>query len=230
MTILAVLLEMGFNSLGVLKVLAVAGGAGAGGLASGLLGQLLSRSLTTQKMHPKLLTGTRLGGAGIGGWLVALWVFGGGGEGIGGGGGFGLGAGNGPDTPAATSKDTRRPDSSDRPGTEESSGARLRVEVLGPDTLVKITHKERPDRDRCYRVDDPEGARLCTLAEIKDLIKQRRKQWPPLRNLDIVVYKDSPDEGVSYVREFSRWAQDQESADARLMVTILKPDKNAPVR
>jgi hypothetical protein len=229
----AVLLEMLFEGVGVLKVLAVAGGAGLGGLVVGLLSQLLARALTAQKLPGKLLHGSRLGGAGLGGWLVALWVFGGGGPGLGGGGGLGVGPGTGTgpdDSPPAILKEPSTesrepPPPASAPGGSES----LRVEVLGKNTLAKMARGRSPDRDRCYRVENGEGTRLLTLAEVKDLVRQRRKQTPPLRRLEIVLYNDSPARDVPYVAQLSQWAHEQAGADGeKIKVDFSAPDANAP--
>jgi hypothetical protein len=233
--IFSVLAQQGFDSIGVLKVLAVAGGAGLGGLIVGLLSQFLSRSLTAQKLPPKLLHGSRLGGAGIGGWLVALWVFGGGGTGLGGGGGFGVGPGEGtgPDnSPPGVTKDANNDKHEPPPPPPGGGGTEsLRVEVLGKGTLTKITGGAGADLDRCYRVEGKEGQRLLTLAEAKDLVRERQKQTPPLRRVEIVLYNDSPARDVPFVTRLSHWAREQDGADGeKLRVDFSSPDANAPTR
>src|SRR5262249_10878041 len=79
---------------GPVKVLAVVGGATLGAFLVGFVVQALARLLTTQKVPPWPLMGVRLLGAIVAGWLVALWVFGEGGGGLGGPGGRGFGSGS----------------------------------------------------------------------------------------------------------------------------------------
>src|SRR5262249_16507297 len=77
----------------VVRILAVVGGGVLGGLGLGLLAQLLARAFTTKKLPRGPALVVRLLSGVICGWLIALWLFGGGGAGIGGvgwgGGGFG---------------------------------------------------------------------------------------------------------------------------------------------
>lgn len=230
-----VVLEMLFEGVGVLKVLAIAGGAGLGGLVVGLLTQLLARALTAQKLPGKLLHGSRLGGAGLGGWLVALWVFGGGGPGLGGGGGLGVGPGTGTGPDDSLPAITKEPSTENReplpPSSAPGGSERLRVEVLGKDTLVKMARGRSFDPDRCYRVESSGGARLLTLAEVKDLVRQRRKQTPPLRRLEIVLYNDSPARDVPYAAQLKQWADEQAGADGeKIKVNLSELDANAPTQ
>ena len=75
-----------------IKSLAVVGGAVLGGLALAALAGLFVRLLTTRKLPPKVRWLLRLMGALLIGWIVALFLFGGGGGwGLGGTGGWGFG-------------------------------------------------------------------------------------------------------------------------------------------
>src|SRR5690349_3859821 len=95
------------NTDSLVKILAVVGGGVLGGLAMGLLAQLLTRAFTTKKLPPWPVFTVRLLGGVICGWLVALWLFGGGGAGIGGTGGWGFGSGSGRGDGVTTSAATR---------------------------------------------------------------------------------------------------------------------------
>src|SRR5262245_118405 len=70
------------------KWLAIAGGALVGGILIGWLANFLAHLVTRHKLPPWGTNGARLGGAVIGGWLVSLWAFGGGGSAPGGSGGL----------------------------------------------------------------------------------------------------------------------------------------------
>src|SRR5690242_12594610 len=87
---LASLLMMDLVGLTV-KSLAVVGGAVLGGLAIGGFGGLLTRATTTRKLPPRLRWVLRSLGGLASGWIVALFLFGGSGLGIGGSGGWGFG-------------------------------------------------------------------------------------------------------------------------------------------
>lgn len=189
----------------VVRVLAVIGGGAGGGLALGLLAQLLLRALSIRNSPRWSLLTIRLLGGVICGWLVALWLFGGGGPGIGGSGGFGFGSGSG--SGDTQSKDRKREGKHVAPKANGASktpdSQTLRLEVLGADAL-KNAGKEA---SHCYRLDQQEGEHYLSFAEVKDEIRHRQQQQPPLRLIQIVLYKDSPDENrpvVSQVKEWSR--------------------------
>jgi hypothetical protein len=209
---------------GPIKLLAVVGGAVIGAFLVGFLGNFLSRAMTTRKLPPWARNVLRLLGAVAFGWLVALWLFGGGGWGIGGIGGWGIGSGTGrgehtaqapgagPTAPATTPK-----------GSEETPGGAaesVRVEILGDSALKK--QKPPVDLARRYRVETAEGPRLMNLKEVKEFIRERRKH-EPLRRVVLVLYKDSPDRAVSFVRDLQTWA-----AEEKMRVDFQEPDKDAP--
>jgi hypothetical protein len=212
------------NILMAEKVLAVVGGAVVGGLFVGLLAQLVIRATTTQKLPPRPLLVVRLLGAVIGGWLVALWVFGGGGAGLGGAGGWGLGSGpgqgNGTKTTQPAQKDQHGKKSD--AATHTPSDETLRIEVLGK---ASLSPSDR-DASRCYRIGTGDGAKLLTFAEVKELVKERQKGQPPLRRIEIVLYKDSPDERVPLVSQLKTWAAEQDGG--KMKVDVSQPDANAP--
>lgn len=212
--LIAVLDKVGY----VEKALAAIGGFVVGALLTGLLVQAITRLSTGQKVPRWVLHTLRLLGGIAVGWLVLLWVMGGGGSGIGGSGGFGFGPGSGNGTgdekgkPA--SKTNNKPPDKELPG---SSGATpLSIEVLSNDTLRGIL-KERYDPQRCYRIRPPDSdrategvrlpdeTRLLTLREVKKLIDPEGE--PAWRMVNLVLYEDSPDRRVDRVQDLKSWAE-----------------------
>lgn len=204
------------------KILAVVGGGVIGGFGLGLLAQLLSRAFTAKKLPRWSAVTVRLVGGGICAWLVALWLFGGGGPGIGGSGGWGIGSGSGK---GDTSAETANKNSATHKGdgeTKAAAGEILRIEVLGKSALKKSDI----DGSRYYRIDTGDGARLLTFADIKDAIKERQRGQPPLRRIEIVLYKDSPDEHVPIVSQLRTWAGELDGG--KMKVDLSQPDADAP--
>jgi hypothetical protein len=206
------------------KILAVVGGAVMGGLVVGLLTQLLTRAFTTQKLPRWPLLTVRLLGAVIGGWLVALWVLGGGGAGFGGAGGWGLGSGPGQGEGEKTVEVGKKNSEGKKNGGEAKTlaGETMRIEVLGRATLSEADIQA----GRWYRIDTDEGSRLLTFKEVQETIKNRQKEQPPLRRIEMVLYKDSPDEHVPLVSQLRMWASDL--SGGKMKVDISQPDADAP--
>jgi hypothetical protein len=210
----------------VVKILAVVGGGVAGGLGLGLLWQLLMRALTTRKLSGWPVVVVRLFGTVICGWLVALWLFGGGGPGIGGMGGWGFGSGPGKGEGQKTTEVAKKDKDGKKDNADSKSPAAetLRIEVLGGDALKK----QDLDVSRCYRIDSGEGTRLLTFAEIKEAIKARQQKQPPLHRIELVLYKDSPDQRVPLVSQLKMWAGELD--DGKMKVDVSQPDANAPTK
>jgi hypothetical protein len=215
----------------LVRILAVAGAAALGGVLLGLLTQLLVRAMTTRKLPPWPLNTVRVLGAVAAGWLVALWLFGGGGPGIGGLGGFGLGSGSG------RGEGDKKPAEKDKDGKGAGNGSpvpadeSLRVEVLGDPALKRIAG-DGFDARHSYRIAGAGGGKLLTLAEVKDTVKQRQRQSPPLRRLELVLYTDSPEKKVGRVEDLKTWADDLVVAGTKdkLRVDFSEPDEAAPTR
>jgi hypothetical protein len=198
-----------FEHVGYLeKGLAVLGGAVVGGFLVGLLVRFLVKALSAQKVPPKIMLIVRLLGAVAAGWLVALWVWGGGGPGIGGSGGIGFGGGTGGNKPPATEshKDQVRSDKGENAGREGV----LRVEVLTNLAVEKLLGKEAVRAQRYYHVLSTEEKDLLTLDELKEIIRKRAKEQPPPRRLDIVTGPESPVPELPRVNDLTRWAKDQD--------------------
>lgn len=206
----------------VVKVLAVVGGGIGGGLALGLLAQLLMRAATIRNPPRWSMVTIRLTGCVICGWLVALWLFGGGGPGIGGSGGWGFGSGkdNGARLEDAAKKDG---DGRGQDGARQtSSDETLRIEVLGNAVLSESDRRA----ERWYRLETAKDLILLTFAEVKEAVEKRQQEQPPLRRIEIVLYKDSPDEHVPLVSRLRIWAGDRNNGKMR--VDIVKRDADAP--
>lgn len=197
----------------VVKALAVVGGAVLGGLFVGLFAQLLVRAFTGKTLPPFARWLLRVLGGVLVGWIIALFVFGGGGPGLGGlgGWGFGSGSGGGDSKDSETKKDATPKDST--PTKDAGSGTApkrvLRVEVLTDPTVAKALGKEGVERQRYYRVEGTAANDLLTLDALKEKIRERLKKQPPLERLDVVTREDSPDKDVPRVAELRHWAEDQ---------------------
>lgn len=202
----------------VVKILAVIGSGAGGGLGLGLLAQLLFRTMTVRKPPRWTVQTVRVLGGVICAWLVALWLFGSGGSGIGGTGGLGFGTGEGQGEGKKTGQTGKK-----NGGTAETpSDDSLRIVVLGRANLSESEIKA----ERWYRVETVDGPRMLTFAEIKRAIRNRQQSQPPLRRIEIVLYRDSPDERVPIVSQLRTWASDQNGG--RMKVDLLRSDREMP--
>ncbi len=202
----------------VVKILAVIGSGAGGGLGLGLLAQLLLRTLTARKPPRWSVQTIRLLGGVICAWLVALWLFGGGGSGIGGTGGLGFGSGEG----QGEGKKTVESGKKDGGATETPSGESMQIVVLGRANLSESDIKA----ERWYRIETTEGPRMLTFVEVKRAIQNRQREQPPLRRIEIVLYKDSPDERVPIVSQLRTWASDRDGG--KMKVDLLRSDQEMP--
>lgn len=201
----------------IIKGLCVIGGAALGGFLAGLVAQVLARLLAGRAVPRVPLTIIRLLGAIVLGWVVALFMFGGGGGGFGGFGGWGFGGPGGGDTGRGTGKaGSTEHGSTTGKGEEPRDSARstvpesaaLRVEVLGV------------SGERVYRVEGEEKTH--TLAEVRSLIQERQKK-APLQRVVIVIYRNSPEESKAQVTELEDLAR-----ELRLTPLKEKTDRDAP--
>jgi len=213
-------------------VLAVVGGAALGGLGLPWLVQMAVRGWTGQQVPRWVMMTLRVGIAGLSGWLVmALLIHNGSGNGNGDGNGNGNGNGNNSTNTQPVAQPTKPKDEPQAPPADFTQDVTtLYVEVLGTETVNKIDSKIT-DPGRCYRVHTPDGPRLLTLKEVQDYLKQRVTEKPPLKNLTIVLYKDSPSRDVTKVRELVNAASvlSVAGSDMRLSVGYLEPAKPAPL-
>jgi hypothetical protein len=194
-----------------LRGLAVIGAAALGGFLAGLIVQLAARSTTTRKAPPSVVRVMRILGAITCGVLVAFLLFHAGGPGGGGSGsGGGKYSGIGPYS-VDRGKDGVK-NREDTKSTEASrDGASLRIEVV-VGSVVERRH---------YRVEGEDKPR--TLKEVESLITERLKNEPPLKEMAIVLYKDSPAEDTPIVRNLVDLAYLH-----RLTPNLSKPNEKGP--
>lgn len=214
----------------VVKILAVVGGGVVGGMGLGLLAQLLARAFTTKKLPPWPVLTVRLLGGVICGWLVALWLFGGGGAGIGGMGGWGFGSGTGKGDGEKTTEQVKKEDSRQEGGggTAIPDAEKMSIEVLSKHVLEKLG----ADEAHCYRVKLDDLQRPMTIQEVRNAIEERRKKQPPLRRIEIVLYKDdSPAETNDVVKSLKDWAKElKRNGGGKMRVDVSRVDANAPLK
>jgi hypothetical protein len=218
-----------------IRVLAVLGAAAFGAFGVGGLIKLVARlTLSRQKLPNWLIQFTRGLGAVVLGWLAALWLFGGGLGGFGGGGGaVGLvgGAGNGDGNAAVKAKEAEKPKATE-PGPEPVEAAEsLEVKVLGADAIRRLGGGKGGDPERRYRVDTGNGPRLLTLAELKDYLRTRQQSQRPLRQVNLVLYRDSPERRTAAVADLKRWIEEDLPSltkGERIIVNIGSIEQNAP--
>jgi hypothetical protein len=217
-----------------MRVLAVLGAAALGAFGVGGLIKLVARlTMSRQKLPNWLVQFTRGLGAVVLGWLAALWMFGGGLGGFGGGGGMGLmgGAGNGDGNAAVAPKETAKPKISE-PGPEPVAAAEsLKVEVLGAEAIRRLGGGKGGDPERRYHVDTGNGPRLLTLAELKDYLRTRQQSQRQLRQVNLVLYRDSPERRTAAVADLKRWIEEDLPSltkGERIIVNIGSIEQNAP--
>ena len=193
--------------------------------------QMAVRGWTRQEVPRWIMMTMRVSIGGLSGWLVMLWLFAGGGGGLGGPGGPGPGNGNSNgNTQPVTQQSKPKNETQPPPGDFTQDVTTLYVEVLSTETVKKIA-PQITDPAACYRVHTPEGSRLWTLKEVLNYLQQRVTEKPPLKNLTIVLYKDSPSRDTGPVSELAKNASVLSVAgtDTRLSVGYLQPAKPAPL-
>jgi len=225
------------------NVLAVIGAFTVGGFLGGWVFALVAKAAFNQKVPNWLAWAVRLLSGLVAAWLVGAWLFGPGGGGGGGGGLWPGGSGTAKDKDTKADKDgkgekkpapvvpkDKDPDDkgkTDGPGI--GSGETLRVEVLGDGPLQILAREGKMNPEKRYRVADAPTA-LRTLEEIRKLILQRRSQTPPLRQLVVIIYSDSPDKDTPYVKDLVLWAKDLDDTGGHLLVEYTEPSRAAPLK
>jgi hypothetical protein len=218
------------------KILAIIGGFVVGAIAIGLLVQGLVRLASGQNLPRIPLLIVRFLGGVMVGWLVTLWVMGGGGTGIGGTGGWGFGSDNssgkngGNDKSSASTKVYKEKDKEEEPASTVKTPV-LRIEVLGVKPLEKLG-KRTEDPRPCYRVATAEGPKLMTLAELTKFIHPSENEYL-WKHLELVIYKDSPAPALHYkdVQDLKEWARKQLLPDPKETIRVdqTEVDADAPV-
>lgn len=208
-----------------MKVLAIFGGILLGGLLIGFIARVAVKLLTTRSLPLWGVRFMRLLGGVAGGWLVWLFVFGGGGSGLGGSGGFGFGgSGNSKDTPEE--KKDKKPEVEKPPKKDDIKGNEkkniLRVAILGLDPLKKLQGKDDPDYRRCYLIEGETPQEVHDLEGIQKVIRERRKEEKDLKVI-VVIYTDSPDKEGPLAKKLFNWL-----APESMFLTWDLPPNKAP--
>jgi hypothetical protein len=217
------------------KFLAVLGGAVVGGFLVGFLCSLMARALSGQKMNAWALRIVRILGAIISGWIMWWFIFGpGGGFGWPGGPGTGPGTnhtGTGKDGPTQPKQDKDQPPVKDKGETPAGSADPLRIEVLS-DKIVNELDPKALAAKRWFAVLTENKRELRNLEELKKEIVARREQKPPLKQILITIYQDSPDESTPRVNDLTNWIREKQEAakktDTPLDLEIIKSGKPTP--
>jgi hypothetical protein len=209
----------------IFKGLAILGGAAFGALLVGAVGQLATRMLTTKKPPVWGVRVMRLLGGVVGGWLIALWVFSGGGSGLGGSGGLGIG-GNGKENPSEKKTEEKPPKKADTKPSVTTEP--VEVEVLGDVPLKAILGMDF-DKDRCYRVRTAKGVELLPLEQLQTFLRDRRAKAGELKVI-VVRYSDSPGRRNPYVTDLMSWLDDLKKDLGKVLTEPRqKPDQKAPL-
>jgi hypothetical protein len=195
----------------LLKVLAILGGAVFIGLLTGFVFRFLTRMLTTRPLPLWAVRIVRLAGGVLGGWLVALWVFGGGGGGIGGGGGFGLGAGKDGGAGKKESEEKRKDEKPPPTDKEKPPGGEslMIVTVLGLKDLRERVGKEDPDLDYSYHIQGEPANTVRNLEQVKEELLKRKKEKPDLK-VTVGTTEHTPARGNAIRDSIEVWLRDQD--------------------
>jgi hypothetical protein len=227
-----------------IRVLAVLGAAAIGAFGTGGLLRLAGRlTMTRGKLPvwiPRIL---RTLGAVALGWLAALWMFGSGLGGFGGPGGWGLGPGSGigngttlgtGDASLAPKEDDKEKKKVSEAGPEPAAASEsLRIEILGPEAILRLDSGKGGDAERRYRLDAGTGTRLMTMAELKDFLRARQQTDPPLRQVILVLYRDSPERHTAAVDDLRHWIEEDlpyRTKGAKILLDIDLRAQNAPTK
>jgi hypothetical protein len=225
----------GFDASLPVRVLAAIGGGAVGGLLLGVLVHVVVKLTFKQVLPGGVMWLVRaLGGVACG--LLVWSLLGGGGLGL----GLGGGGDSGKDKGSADDKGKARKERKEKKEEKEKNkdrgkkdsgptppGQELRVEVLGSEDLKKIAGDKFDPRKR-YRV--PGQAQLLSLEEVKKLIFERREKKPPLRELNVVLYRNSPAQDKEQVTDLVGYAEDLGGKDGeKLKVSYsVHRDQDAP--
>lgn len=218
-----------------IRILAILGAAVIGALGTHFAISMFARlTLTRQKLPVWMLRMLRLLGAAALGSAAAFWLFGGGQGGFGGSGGSGIGPGSGTGigTTSLVSPNTGKEDV-DKPGSPPIVPAEsLQIEVLSREAAQRISGQSAGfDPERRYRTDFGKGPELLTFEELKRLLLNRQTEDPPLRQVSLVLYRDTPDRRLPAVADLSRWLEQDLPASAKgekILVNIDARGQNAP--
>lgn len=219
----------------VVRSLAVVGGAALGAILAGWVIGWVQRTFFEKDKEglPASAHWIIRGAAAIlFGLLTYLIVFGTGGWGLGGPGGPGSGAG--PKDGVKEGKKDGSKEGSTSPskdGKKDKEGppppsTQLNVEVLGDEPLKKI-HKvsglTKDQQSRRYRVQVEGSNKLMGMQELQQYIDEHK---PPLKRVEVIVYKDSPVSDQPAVKDLTDWLA---GLGTKLVAAKQEPKKFAPV-
>jgi hypothetical protein len=216
-----------------IRVLAVIGAGALGAFVIAGVIQIAVKAMFGQKLPPWPVWGLRALGGIACLWIAGLWLFGGGGGGIGGTGGTGVG---GSGWPREKEKERTSIEKSDKEKEKDGKGKAdkpagemetIRVEVLGDAPLKKLAKGANFDMSKRYRLAGDMNLR--TLDEVQKVIRNRREEKPPLKQLEVVLYLDSPERGRPQVASLVEWANDLDEQRGKLLITFSEKNTYAPV-
>jgi len=205
----------------VIKGLAVAGGALVGYLGGGWSIKLLCRLLFHTKVPPKVVTMIRLLGMAAAGMLVYLWVFGAStAGGLGGGGGwwpFGGKAGQGDkQAESSSSVNGASPSATEPPSTAPRNKLPTQEQRL---MQVRLLGGVRVIEQRFYQVEGDKQP--LTWIELRRILEERCHEEPPLKVIEVVLFKDSVDRDNPAVTQLESWAKEN-----GVMLKVAYPDRD----
>jgi hypothetical protein len=223
----------------VIRVLAIVGGFALGGFGTGFLTQMVVKGYTGQQVPRWVLMVLRLLGGTALACLVYSLVYSQAGNDVLGHLFGGAGNNNKPGnsapqatTPGTTPTDKTPPEKDKSSSAPVDKGSVLRIEVLGNEPLQEIAKRNGQtfDPDHCYRIEEAEPMMLLTLKEARDYIRQRSDREPPLRRIELVLYRDSPQKKVARVSDLKQWADDLTSKGEKVLVDYKEAGEDAPIR
>jgi len=221
------------------KVLAIIGAAAVGGLLLGFVVQLVARTGLGRPLPSWAAWIFRVLG-GVASGLIVASLLSGGGEGMGGGDGwwpFGTSGqtGSTDGTPKEKQKKEKKKEEEkpkgkdrdkDKGGKSPPPNDVLSIEVLGNKTLTKLASGGTIDLGKRYRLQGTSA--LLDLRRIKKVIAGRCQQTPALRQLQVILYRDSPAANEGSVTGLKSYARDVCGDDLELK-DVINGDKDAPV-
>src|SRR5262249_19784083 len=105
---------------------------------------------------------------------------------------------------------------------QQKSGSAERSPAAESETLrVEMLGGARVEQQRFYLLQGEERPR--TLEGLQEVLAERRKQKPPLRSLEIVIYENSVAAEHPAVKDLEKWAREHD-----LAVTLTFPKRDLP--
>ena len=184
------------------RPLAVFGGIALGAYLSVLLTNFLFKRISKKPLPNMVSLSFRTLGGIAGGWIVFIYLFGGGGDGIGGPGGAGNGSNNSnSSTPAAADLQT---DKDNQPKKNEPSKVVINLRVLTDDSAKKMMQGNYQPKKYYLLSDRPDE-----LLDIELLLSHLNStlKTSMIERIDFVIGVDDPDRDTNRVRLVRNWAE-----------------------